>query len=69
MRARYPSTQGFVERNRAKIFYEVYENEGPTILLARSWPDLLHMRDQQQRMSRYPSHPEQRSHPLRPQKP
>jgi pimeloyl-ACP methyl ester carboxylesterase/predicted glycosyltransferase len=37
MRARYPDTQGFVERNGAKIFYEVYENEGPTILLAQSW--------------------------------
>jgi pimeloyl-ACP methyl ester carboxylesterase len=37
MRARYPDTEGFVERNGAKIFYEVYENEGPTILLAQSW--------------------------------
>jgi len=37
MRARYPDTQGFVERNGAKIFYEVYENEGPTVLLAQSW--------------------------------
>ncbi|GMQ94275.1 MAG: hypothetical protein BMS9Abin12_1762 [Acidimicrobiia bacterium] len=37
MRARYPDTEGFVERNGAKIFYEVYENEEPTILLAQSW--------------------------------
>lgn len=37
MRARYPDTEGFVERNGAKIFYEVYENDGPTILLAQSW--------------------------------
>ena len=37
MRARYPDTDGFVERNGAKIFYEVYENDGPTILLAQSW--------------------------------
>ena len=37
MRARYPDTEGFVERNGAKIFHEVYENEGPTILLAQSW--------------------------------
>ena len=37
MRARYPDTEGYVERNGAKIFYEVYENEGPTILLAQSW--------------------------------
>ena len=26
-----------MERNGAKIFYEVYEHEGPTILLAQSW--------------------------------
>jgi hypothetical protein len=32
MRARYPDTDGFVERNGAKIFYEIYENEGPTVL-------------------------------------
>jgi len=37
MRARYPDTEGFVERNGARIFYEVYENEGPTILLAQTW--------------------------------
>ena len=37
MRARYPDSDGFVERNGAKVFYEVYENEGPTILLAQSW--------------------------------
>jgi pimeloyl-ACP methyl ester carboxylesterase len=37
MRARYPDTEGFVERNGAKVFYEVYDNEGPTILLAQSW--------------------------------
>ncbi|MEN8041212.1 MAG: alpha/beta fold hydrolase [Actinomycetota bacterium] len=37
MRARFPDTEGFVERNGAKIFYEVYGNEGPTILLAQSW--------------------------------
>ena len=37
MRALYPSSEGFVERNGAKVFYEVYENEGPTVLLAQSW--------------------------------
>lgn len=37
MRARYPDVEGLVERNDAQIFYEVYENEGPTILLAQSW--------------------------------
>ena len=28
MRARYPDSDGFVERNGARIYYEVYENEG-----------------------------------------
>lgn len=37
MRARYPDRDGHVERNGAKIYYEVYENEGPTILLAPTW--------------------------------
>lgn len=37
MRARYPDVEGFVERNGAKVFYEVYENNRPTILLAQSW--------------------------------
>ena len=37
MRARYPDTEGFIECNGAKVFYEVYENTGPTILLAQSW--------------------------------
>ncbi len=37
MRARYPDTEGFLERNGARIFYETYGGEGPTILLAQSW--------------------------------
>ncbi len=37
MRARYPDRDGHVERNGARIYYEVYENEGPTILLAPTW--------------------------------
>jgi len=37
MRARYPDRDGFVERNDARIYYEVCENEGPTILLAPTW--------------------------------
>ncbi len=37
MRARYPDSDGFVDRNGAKVYYEVYENEGPTILLAQTW--------------------------------
>lgn len=37
MRARYPDSDGFVERNGARIYYEVYENEGPTVFLGQSW--------------------------------
>jgi pimeloyl-ACP methyl ester carboxylesterase len=37
MRARYPDSDGYVERNGARIYYEVYGNEGPTILLAQTW--------------------------------
>lgn len=37
MRARYPDKEGVFVRNGAKIFFEVYENDGPTILLAQTW--------------------------------
>ena len=37
MRARYPDRDGYIDRNGARIFYEVYENTGPTILLAPTW--------------------------------
>ncbi len=37
MRARYPDNDGYVERNGAKIYFEVYENEGPTIFLGQTW--------------------------------
>ncbi|MEA1901893.1 MAG: alpha/beta fold hydrolase [Actinomycetota bacterium] len=37
MRARYPDRDGYIERNGARVYYEVYENEGPTILLAPTW--------------------------------
>ena len=37
MRARYPDSEGFVDRNGAKVYYEVYENEGPTVFLGQSW--------------------------------
>ncbi len=43
MRARYPDSDGYVERNGARIYYEVYENEGPTILLAQTW-QIVHSR-------------------------
>jgi len=43
MRARYPDTDGYVDRDGVKIYYEVYENDGPTVLLMPTW-SLLHSR-------------------------
>ncbi|MDK1010501.1 MAG: alpha/beta fold hydrolase [Actinomycetota bacterium] len=37
MRARYPDTDGYVDRDGVKIYYEVYENAGPTVLLMPTW--------------------------------
>lgn len=37
MRARYPDTDGYVSRDGIKVYYEVYENEAPTILLMPTW--------------------------------
>ena len=36
-RARYPDTEGFVERGGASIFYEVYGEGEPTILFLPTW--------------------------------
>lgn len=33
MRARYPDREGFVNRDGADIFYEVYDNQGTTVVL------------------------------------
>src|ERR1041385_2857195 len=38
MRARYPDIDGHVERGGTKIFYEVYGEAGPTILLMPTFP-------------------------------
>ncbi len=43
MRARYPDSDGYVDRDGVKIYYEVYENDGPTVLLMPTW-SLLHSR-------------------------
>lgn len=43
MRARYPDREGFIDRNGVDIFYEVYENDGPTVVLVPTWC-LLHSR-------------------------
>jgi pimeloyl-ACP methyl ester carboxylesterase len=44
MRARYPDREGIVERDGAKIAFEVYECAGaPTLLLTQTW-QVLHSR-------------------------
>jgi len=37
VRAGYPDRDGYVERNGARIYFEVYDNDGPTVLLAQTW--------------------------------
>ncbi|MEE9299242.1 MAG: alpha/beta fold hydrolase [Acidimicrobiia bacterium] len=43
MRARYPDRDGFIDRDGVKIHFELYENDGPTILLMPTW-SLVHSR-------------------------
>lgn len=38
MRARHPDSEGFVDRDGVEIFYEVYENDGPTLLFVPPAP-------------------------------
>jgi pimeloyl-ACP methyl ester carboxylesterase/predicted glycosyltransferase len=42
-RARYPDTEGYVERDGVKTFYEVYGEGEPTILLMPTW-SIVHSR-------------------------
>jgi pimeloyl-ACP methyl ester carboxylesterase/predicted glycosyltransferase len=42
-RARYPDTEGYVEREGVRLFYEVYGEDGPTILLMPTW-SIVHSR-------------------------
>lgn len=37
MRAREPDVVGTVDRDGVNIFYEVYENDGPTVVLVPTW--------------------------------
>ena len=37
MRARYPDRDGYVDRNGARVYYEVYDSEGPTVFLGQTW--------------------------------
>jgi pimeloyl-ACP methyl ester carboxylesterase/predicted glycosyltransferase len=42
-RARYPDSQGTVQRSGVRTFYEVYGTAGPTVLLLPSW-SIVHSR-------------------------
>lgn len=42
-RARYPDGTGFVERDRVRVFYEVYGSGEPTVLLLPTW-SIIHSR-------------------------
>ena len=50
MRARYPNREGYVDRDGIEIYYEVYDHEGPTIVLiptttiwnSRQWKAQIH---------------------------
>ncbi|HEX9376580.1 MAG TPA: alpha/beta fold hydrolase [Actinomycetota bacterium] len=43
MRARYPDTDGYVERDGVKVFYEVFGEGEPTVLLLPTW-SIVHSR-------------------------
>src|SRR5213083_999143 len=43
MRARYPDSDGYVERDGVKLFYEVFGSGEPTILLMPTW-SIIHSR-------------------------
>ena len=43
MRARYPDEDGYVERDGVKVFYEVFGNGKPTVLLLPTW-SIIHSR-------------------------
>src|SRR5215475_6909019 len=42
-RARYPDREGYVERNGVRIFYEVYGQGEPTVVLMPTW-SIIHSR-------------------------
>src|SRR5205085_1561534 len=42
-RARYPDAEGYVEREGVRIFYEVYGDGEPTVLLMPTW-SIIHSR-------------------------
>src|ERR687884_1300757 len=42
-RARYPDVEGFVERDGVRVFYEVYGEGEPTVVLLPTW-SIVHSR-------------------------
>jgi pimeloyl-ACP methyl ester carboxylesterase len=42
-RARYPESEGYVEREGVRVFYEVYGNGEPTVFLLPTW-SIIHSR-------------------------
>jgi hypothetical protein len=42
-RARYPDSEGFVERDGVRVFYEVYGTGEPTVLFLPTW-SIIHSR-------------------------
>jgi pimeloyl-ACP methyl ester carboxylesterase len=42
-RARYPDTEGYVDRDGVRVFYEVYGETGPTVLFVPPW-SIVHSR-------------------------
>ena len=42
-RARYPDEEGYVERDGVRVFYEVYGDGEPTVLLLPTW-SIIHSR-------------------------
>lgn len=42
-RARYPDTEGYVERDGVRVFYEVYGEADPSVLLLPTW-EIVHSR-------------------------
>src|ERR1051325_8733992 len=42
-RARYPDTEGYIERDGVRVFYEVYGEGEPTVLLLPTW-SVIHSR-------------------------
>ena len=54
MRARLPDSEGFVERDGVKVFYEVFGDGEPTILLLPTW-SIVHSRPWKMQVPSWPA--------------